>query len=92
MITLIIILQIISIILCTTGIIIEYFYESHWGFLLITAASLVFAAVTKLFELQLYDENRQLKLMKGINDEKRTMDTGKTCLRNRAKGVACKGD
>jgi len=56
----IIILQMLSIVLSIAGILIEFIYEAHWGFVFITASSIIFAGVTKFFELYLYRENRRL--------------------------------
>jgi hypothetical protein len=63
----IIILQIICILLVSTGIMFEYMYEAHLGFVLITVGSLVFAIVTKL-------ENYLIKHRKENNHETGIMD------------------
>lgn len=62
---LIAILQVVCIALITWGILIEYNYEAHLGFIFITAGSLAFALSEKLDKFRikrdLYKRNNQRK-------------------------------
>ena len=40
--------QFVCILLCTSGIIIEFVYEADWGFVAITSGSLIFAITAKI--------------------------------------------
>jgi len=58
--TAIIILQILCILITSTGIYIEYIYEADIGFLLITTGSFTFAITTKLMKIRLKRYIKQL--------------------------------
>lgn len=66
--TCILILQIMCILLVTAGILIEYHYEADLGFILITAAGLLFAVIEKL------DKRRLKRDIRGMYNSQKTDD------------------
>ena len=58
--TVIFILQIVCILITSAGIYIEYIYEAHIGFLLISVGSFTFAVTTKLMKIRLKRYIKQL--------------------------------
>lgn len=62
--TAIFILQIVCIITTLGGIYIEYTYQAHLGFLLITLGSFIFAVTTKMMKISL---RRYIKKL--LNDQ-----------------------
>ena len=55
------ILQLVCLVLAGAGITIEFLLKAGLGFILITAASVIFAISTKLYKLALLKENKSLK-------------------------------
>ena len=67
--TLIFILQIVCILITAFGIYVEFTFEAHIGFLLISVGSLTFAVTTKLMKISLKRYIRKLLNEKDSTNE-----------------------